>query len=256
VLRIEEFQVFVDGDLPVAEYKETRSDALAEKVAKQVGERRAVLIANHGLLTRGMNPQHVIKSAALVERTAEIVWGTRQLRTNTSYAAVDGHLRGLCTSPMGRRHAGHSRPVDWVLFPRMEKNKLIESLNEDLELEYRSLVQYVLHIATVKGAEYQSILDELGVHVRQELDHALVLARQIDFLGGTPTTRVPDVPPESDARTALRQDLQLEEGQLQRYRDRVEQATAAGLPDVAESLAPLLQQTQEHVRDLRSALGG
>jgi bacterioferritin len=36
----------------------------------------------------------------------------------------------------------------------------------------------------------------------------------------------------------------------------VEQASELGLPDVAESLAPLLQQTQEHVRDLRSALGG
>jgi bacterioferritin len=138
----------------------------------------------------------------------------------------------------------------------MDKDKLIASLNEDLELEYRSIVQYVLHIATLKGAEYQSTLDELSVHVRQELDHALVLARQIDFLGGSPSTAVPTVPPEADARTALRQDLQLEEGQLERYRERVEQATEAGLPDVAESLAPLLQQTQEHVRDLRSALGG
>ena len=137
----------------------------------------------------------------------------------------------------------------------MDTDALIRSLNEDLELEYRSVVQYVSHIATVKGAEYQSTLDELGVHVRQELDHALVLARQIDFLGGTPSTRVPTVVCETDARRALTQDLQLEEGQLQRYRERVEQATEAGLPDVAESLAPLLQQTQEHVRDLRSALG-
>ena len=137
----------------------------------------------------------------------------------------------------------------------MDTDALIRSLNEDLELEYRSVVQYVSHIATVKGAEYQSTLDELGVHVRQELDHALVLARQIDFLGGTPSTRVPTVVCETDARRALTQDLQLEEGQLQRYRERVEEATEAGLPDVAESLAPLLQQTQEHVRDLRSALG-
>lgn len=150
----------------------------------------------------------------------------------------------------------HFLTVDWVRLALMEKDKLIESLNEDLELEYRSVVQYVLHIATVKGAEYQAILDELSVHVRQELDHALVLARQVEFLGGTPTTRVPDVGGASDAQTALRQDLELEEGQLQRYRDRVEQASAAGLPDVAESLVPLLQQTQEHVRDLRSALGG
>jgi bacterioferritin len=137
----------------------------------------------------------------------------------------------------------------------MDRSELVTALNEDLELEYRSIVQYVSHIATVKGPEYQAVLDELTVHVRQELDHALTLARQIDFLGATPSTRVPDVPLETDPRRALREDLALEESQLQRYRDRVEQAESVGLPDVASVLAPLLEQTQEHVRDLRSALG-
>ncbi len=137
----------------------------------------------------------------------------------------------------------------------MDRSQLIAALNEDLELEFRSIVQYVSHISTVKGAEYQSVLDELTVHVRQELDHALTLARQVDFLGATPSTKVPDVPVETDPRRALRQDLALEEAQLQRYRDRVEQAEGVGLHDVASVLAPLLEQTQEHVRDLRSALG-
>jgi bacterioferritin len=137
----------------------------------------------------------------------------------------------------------------------MDQAKLVGLLNEDLELEYRSIVQYIQHIASVKGAEYQSTLDELAQHVRQELDHAITLARQIDFLGGIPSTRVPDVPRAVDARAALQDDLELETAQLQRYRDRTDQATEAGLPDVAEALAPLLQQTQEHARDLRAALG-
>ncbi len=137
----------------------------------------------------------------------------------------------------------------------MDQAKLVELLNEDLELEYRSIVQYVQHIASVKGAQYQSTLDELATHVRQELDHAITLARQIDFLEGVPSTRVPDVPRAVDARAALQADLDLETAQLQRYRERTEQATAAALPDVAEALAPLLEQTQEHARDLRAALG-
>jgi bacterioferritin len=137
----------------------------------------------------------------------------------------------------------------------MDRESFVNTLNEDLELEYQSMVQYVQHIASIKGAEYQSTLDELGRHVRQELDHALTLARQVDFLGGVPSTRVPDPPQETSARDALQADLALEEGQLERYRDRVEQAQEIGLPDVAEALAPLLQQTQEHARDLRSALG-
>ncbi len=137
----------------------------------------------------------------------------------------------------------------------MDRESFVELLNEDLELEYQSIVQYVQHIASVKGAEYLSTLDELAVHVKQELDHALTLARQIDFLGGVPSTRVPDIATATDARAALAADLALEEGQLERYRERVEQAGELTLPDVAESLAPLLEQTQEHARDLRAALG-
>lgn len=137
----------------------------------------------------------------------------------------------------------------------MDTEAFVDQLNEDLELEYQSIVQYVQHIATVKGAEFLSTLEELAVHVKQELDHALTLARQVDFLGGTPSTRVPEIPSVSDARAALGADLELEESQLERYRERVEQAESLSLPDVAESLAPLLEQTQEHVRDLRAALG-
>ena len=138
----------------------------------------------------------------------------------------------------------------------MDQQSFVAALNEDLELEYRSIVQYVLHIATLKGAEYQSTLDELSTHVRQELDHALTLARQVDFLEGVPSVRIPEVPSLTDAREALEADLKLEETQLQRYRERSDQADELGLRDVAEALAPLLEQTQEHVRDLRSALGG
>ncbi len=137
----------------------------------------------------------------------------------------------------------------------MDKNDLVVLLNEDLEFEYRSIVQYIQHIATVRGAEFQATLDELTVHVGQELEHALVLARQISFLGGTPSTQVPSVAPVTDARAALTEDLELETAQLERYRERVTQAGDVGLPDVAEALAPLLQQTQEHARDLLAALG-
>lgn len=137
----------------------------------------------------------------------------------------------------------------------MDRESLVAALNEDLELEYQSIVQYVQHIATVKGAEYQSTLDELATHVRQELDHAMTLARQVDFLGEVPSVRVATPVESVEPREALEADLALEERQLARYRERVEQATELGLPDVAETIAPLLQQTQEHARDLRAALG-
>ncbi|MDQ2754552.1 MAG: ferritin-like domain-containing protein, partial [Actinomycetota bacterium] len=111
-----------------------------------------------------------------------------------------------------------------------------------------------LHTAAISGPEYLSTVDELKVHLGQELSHAQTLAEQISFLGGTPTTEVKAVPAWQDSIEALRADLRLEESQLERYRERFAQANELGLADVAEALRPLLQQTQEHVRDLQGAL--
>jgi bacterioferritin len=137
----------------------------------------------------------------------------------------------------------------------VDKDALVELLNQDLAMEFRSIVQYVQHFATVKGPEYQGAIMVLQPHLPQELQHATVLAEQIDFLGGIPTTRVPEVPSEAEPEAGFKLDLELEERQLAGYRERVEQAEEAGLPDVAEALRPLLEQTQDHVRDLRSVLG-
>lgn len=136
----------------------------------------------------------------------------------------------------------------------MDKQSFIEALNEDLQSEYQSIVQYIHHIATVAGAEFLSVVDELKVHLGQELNHAQILAEQIAFLGGTPSTSVPSVD-KATGRDALAADLRLETHQLERYRERFSQAMDLGLADVAEALRPLLEQTQEHVRDLQTALG-
>ena len=136
----------------------------------------------------------------------------------------------------------------------MENKTFIEALNEDLRSEYQSIVQYISHIATVTGAEFLSTIDELKVHLTQELQHAQILAEQISFLGGTPATTVPKVD-AATGRDALAADLRLEESQLERYRKRFAEAMDLGLADVAEALRPLLEQTQEHVRDLQTVLG-
>ena len=136
----------------------------------------------------------------------------------------------------------------------MDTESFIDALNEDLQSEYQSIVQYISHVATVTGAEFLSVIDELKLHLTQELTHARILAEQIAFLGGTPSTTVPHVE-STTGREGLAADLRLEESQLERYRQRFSQAMDLGLPDVAEALRPLLEQTQEHVRDLQTALG-
>ncbi len=82
----------------------------------------------------------------------------------------------------------------------MDQQQLVALMNEDLGTEYRSIVQYVQHVASLKGLEVQSVVDELRTHLTQELQHAIILAEQIDFLGGTPTVEVPRAPTETDTR--------------------------------------------------------
>jgi bacterioferritin len=137
----------------------------------------------------------------------------------------------------------------------IDASELIDHLNEDLRSEFQSIVQYIHHIAMITGAEYTSTIDELKVHIGQELMHANTLAEQVAFLGGIPATSAREVKPFVDSRGALQDDLDLETEQLDRYRTRVQQATELGLIDVAEALRPLLTETQEHVRDLQTALG-
>lgn len=76
---VEEFVVYVGGDVGVADYRTTGTDELADEVARRVGDRAAVLMANHGLFAVSKSPEEVLHVAQLVERTAEIVWGARLL---------------------------------------------------------------------------------------------------------------------------------------------------------------------------------
>ena len=68
------------------------------------------------------------------------------------------------------------------------RKTLIAHLNEDLSREYQAIIAYVVYSQTLRGAEYMAIAKELVVHAGQELQHALTIAKHIDYLGGTPTT--------------------------------------------------------------------
>jgi bacterioferritin len=137
----------------------------------------------------------------------------------------------------------------------LDVEKFVALLNEDLGTEYQSIVQYTNHVATINGAEFTGIVKELKAHLTQELSHVQILAEQVSFLGGEPGTTVPPVERQADSRLALKADLSLETEQLERYRERFSQANDLQLADVAEALRPLLEQTQEHVRDLKMVLG-
>ena len=76
---IEEVVVYVGGDVSCCDYRGTGSVELGEEVAAHLADRGAALLANHGLVTCGPSPETALHNAALVERTAKIVWGARAM---------------------------------------------------------------------------------------------------------------------------------------------------------------------------------
>ncbi len=135
------------------------------------------------------------------------------------------------------------------------REQLIADLNADLAREYQAIIAYVVYSQMLKGPEYMAIAKELEVHAVEELQHALIIAKQIDYLGGTPVTKPEPVKMSEDARDMLRFDLESEADTIRNYRKRVRQADALGEYALAEQLRQILVQEQEHLIDLATALG-
>jgi bacterioferritin len=135
------------------------------------------------------------------------------------------------------------------------RQQLIDQLNGDLAREYQAIIAYVIYSQTLKGAQYMAIAKELETHAAQELDHAIRIARQIDYLGGTPTAEPKPVRVSDDAREMLQFDLENEIQTIRSYRDRVRQCEALGEFAMAEEIREILRDEQEHQIDLATALG-
>ena len=135
------------------------------------------------------------------------------------------------------------------------REKLIELLNEDLSREYQAIIAYVVYSQIIKGAAYTDIARELEKHSKEELDHALKISKQIDYLGGTPTVTPKPVKLSDKAEELLRFDLENERDTIANYRLRIRQAEAMGEFALSEALRDIIVQEQEHLTDLADALG-
>lgn len=132
---------------------------------------------------------------------------------------------------------------------------MIDLLNDDLAREYQAIIAYVVYSQTLKGAEYQSIANELAVHAAEELSHAIQIAKQIDYFNGTPTTTPKAVKISDKPKDMLRFDLENEMETIRGYRQRIRQAEAMGEYALSEVLRKIIAQEQEHFMDLAEALG-
>jgi bacterioferritin len=128
-------------------------------------------------------------------------------------------------------------------------------LNEDLAREYQAIIAYVVYSQVLKGAEYMSIAAQLEKHAKQELDHALIISRQIDYLGKMPTVVPRPVRVSGKPKDMLRFDLANENETIRNYRERVRQCEKLGEFAMAEQIRGILINEQDHQIDLATALG-
>jgi bacterioferritin len=132
---------------------------------------------------------------------------------------------------------------------------LVKALNEDLAREYQAIIAYTVYSNVLKGAQWMNIAAELKKHAGEELQHALIIADQIDYLGGMPTATPKEVKLSEKPEEMLRFDLDNETVTIKNYRERVKQAEALGHYALAEQLRTIISQEQEHQHDLATALG-
>jgi len=137
----------------------------------------------------------------------------------------------------------------------VSRTELAALLNEDLSREYQAIIAYVVYSQVLKGAEYMNIAAQLEEHAKQELDHALIIARQIDYLGKMPTVVAQPVRVSGKPKDMLRFDLANENETIRNYRIRVRQCEELGEFAMAEQIRGILINEQDHQIDLATALG-
>jgi len=138
---------------------------------------------------------------------------------------------------------------------KVSRERMVELLNEDLSREYQAIIAYTIYSQTIKGAAFNNIAGELEGHASEELSHAILLARQIDYLNGTPVSVPKEVKTSDKAEDMLRFDLENERETIRNYRERIRQADAMGEFALGEVLRRIIEQDQDHLLDLADALG-
>jgi bacterioferritin len=138
---------------------------------------------------------------------------------------------------------------------KVTRPELIELLNEDLSREYQAIIGYVVYSQVLKGAEFMNIAGELEIHAAQELSHALIIAKQIDYLGGMPTVEAQAVRTSEKATEMLHFDLDNETETIRNYRKRVRQCEDLGEYAMGEQIRGILIEEQDHQIALATALG-
>ena len=98
---IDEFSIYVGGSVRCTRYAASGTADVGDAAVEALQDRGAALIANHGMVAVGPNPDKALHITALVERSAQIVYGARALgavvplpeQVDAGFASIYGYLR-------------------------------------------------------------------------------------------------------------------------------------------------------------------
>jgi bacterioferritin len=139
---------------------------------------------------------------------------------------------------------------------RVDKETLIEGLNQDLAHEYQAVIMYNTYAAVVTGIHRHELRSFFLDEVTDELKHAQLLADKITALGGTPTTKAAPVDVASDPRSMLENVVAAETETIERYVRRMKQAEAYGDYGLSNNLNDFIADETKHKEEAEKLLRG
>jgi bacterioferritin len=136
----------------------------------------------------------------------------------------------------------------------MDKQKLIDHLNEDLAGELGAIIQYLIYAAKASGPFRPQLSQFFLAEITDEQQHAQFLANKIVALGGEPATKPRPVPPARNNREMLEAVLAAERQATKDYAQRAKEAEAFGDKGLVVQLEDMVRDESGHSEETERIL--
>lgn len=136
----------------------------------------------------------------------------------------------------------------------MDKQTLIDRLNEDLAGELSAIIQYITYAAKATGPYRPQLAEFFLAEVADEQGHAQFLANKVVALGGEPTTKPRAVQPADSDRKMLQAVLEAERQAVKDYTQRALEADEYGDKGLVVQLEDMVRDESGHMEETERIL--
>lgn len=136
----------------------------------------------------------------------------------------------------------------------MDKQTIIDALNEDLAGELGAIIQYITYAAKTTGPYRPQLSEFFLKEVPDEQMHAQYLANKIVALGGEPTTKAREVPPAGTNHEMVEAVLDAEKRAVADYTKRARQAEEFGDKGMVVALEDIVNDETGHKEETERLL--